>query len=92
VVIVHTGGCKFMKCEKCSYEFCWWCLDEFYTEYHFHHTNCPFRWYVLHGIEVILGLFILLKVTFSFPILALVVKYAMYLSFSVLFGLTITKF
>ena len=34
VSIVRTGGCKFMECTKCKYQFCWWCLDEFYTAYH----------------------------------------------------------
>ena len=35
VMIVRTGGCKFMTCSKCNYQFCWYCLDEFYTEYHY---------------------------------------------------------
>ena len=35
VSIERTGGCKFMECSKCKYQFCWYCLDAFYTEYHF---------------------------------------------------------
>ena len=35
VNIERTGGCKFMECSKCKYQFCWYCLDAFYTEYHF---------------------------------------------------------
>jgi hypothetical protein len=62
VIIVHTGGCKYMKCEKCKYEFCWWCLDEFYTEYHFHYTTCPFRHRLLHSIEILLIFLIIVKI------------------------------
>jgi len=43
VMIIRTGGCKFMTCSKCKYQFCWYCLDEFYTEYHYHYSDCPFR-------------------------------------------------
>lgn len=42
-MIIRTGGCKFMTCTKCKYQFCWYCLDEFYTEYHYHYSDCPFR-------------------------------------------------
>ena len=58
VSIVRTGGCKFMECVKCKYQFCWWCLDEFYTGFHLRQdpngltTSCPFRYCFLHTIEV----------------------------------------
>lgn len=47
-----------MECVKCKFQFCWWCLDEFYTGYHLRQdpsgiiTSCPFRYCLLHTIEV----------------------------------------
>ena len=62
VSIVRTGGCKFMECSKCKYQFCWYCLDAFYTEYHFNETNCPFRYCFLHSIQVCCLLLLLAKI------------------------------
>ena len=62
VSIVRTGGCKFMECSKCKYQFCWYCLDAFYTEYHFNETNCPFRYCFLHSIQVSLLLLLFAKI------------------------------
>ena len=50
-----------MECSKCKFQFCWWCLDEFYTEYHFNLTNCPFRYCLLHTIEVAGAILIMVK-------------------------------
>lgn len=25
VFITHAGGCKFMECPLCKFQFCWWC-------------------------------------------------------------------
>ena len=41
-----------MECAKCGYQFCWWCMDEFYTDWHYTRSNCPFRYCLLHSIEV----------------------------------------
>ena len=56
-----------MECAKCKYQFCWYCLDEFYTEYHYNETNCPFRYGLLHGIEVAGVLLLLLKLIMISP-------------------------
>ena len=61
VSIVRTGGCKFMECTKCKYQFCWYCLDEFYTEYHYNLTDCPFRYCFFHTIEVFALVLLVLK-------------------------------
>ena len=50
-----------MECAKCKFQFCWFCLDEFYTDYHFNHTNCPFRYCFLHSLEALLGIMAFLK-------------------------------
>ena len=69
VSIVRTGGCKFMECIKCKYQFCWWCLDEFYTAYHLRQdmasatTTCPMRYCLLHSIEVAGAALIFVKLT-----------------------------
>ena len=80
-----------MKCEKCSYEFCWWCLDEFYTEYHFHYTDCPFRYWVLHGIEAILAFVVALKIMNTFPIFLNALIIAIWISKSMLYGFSMLK-
>ena len=51
-----------MECSKCKYQFCWYCLDAFYTEYHFNQTNCPFRYCFLHTIQVLCLVLLLAKV------------------------------
>ena len=62
VSIVRTGGCKYMKCVKCNYEFCWYCLDEFYSAWHYYNTtNCPFRYGFFHGIEAGCAVLLLIK-------------------------------
>jgi hypothetical protein len=62
VSIVRTGGCPFMECAKCKFQFCWYCLDQFYTEYHYNLTNCPFRYGLLHGIEAFGVILLFIKV------------------------------
>ena len=64
--IIRTEGCKFMECSKCKYQFCWYCLDEFYTTYHYEYTNCPFRYCFLHSIEVACGILIFTKAVLVF--------------------------
>ena len=51
-----------MECSKCKHQFCWYCLDAFYTEYHFNQTNCPFRYCFLHTIEVLCLVLLVAKV------------------------------
>ena len=61
VMIVRTGGCKFMTCSKCQYQFCWYCLDEFYTEYHYHFSDCPFRMIVFYSLQALCLVYLVLK-------------------------------
>mmetsp|Transcript_15178 Transcript_15178/g.19222 ORF Transcript_15178/g.19222 Transcript_15178/m.19222 type:complete len:100 (+) Transcript_15178:840-1139(+) len=55
-----------MECTKCKYQFCWHCLDEFYTTYHYEYSNCPFRYCLLHSIEVACALLVLAKAVLVF--------------------------
>ena len=68
--IVREQGCKFMECSKCKYQFCWYCLDEFYTQYHYDISNCPFRYCFLHSIEVFCGIIVFVKALLLFKILS----------------------
>lgn len=52
--ISHGGGCKFMECALCKYAFCWYCMDEFYTQFHYDQSLCPLRLYVLYSGAVLL--------------------------------------
>jgi len=40
VPIVKNGGCSHMKCSRCSYEFCWFCLGKYQGVYTFD-QRCP---------------------------------------------------
>ena len=66
--IQRAGGCKFMECPLCKYQFCWYCQDAFYTEYHYNQTDCPLRMILLYSIISVIGLAFLAKVYKSFTL------------------------
>ena len=66
--IQRAGGCKFMECPLCKYQFCWYCQDAFYTEYHFNQTDCPLRMILLYTIISVVGLAFLAKLYKSFAL------------------------
>ena len=43
-----------MECALCKYAFCWYCMDEFYTQYHYDFSLCPLRLYVLYSGAAVL--------------------------------------
>ncbi len=67
VMIVRSEGCKFMECGKCKFQFCWLCLSEFYTEYHYYYSSCPLRIIPIYGIMAFCMIFLILKICFTFP-------------------------
>ena len=69
VMIIRAEGCKFMECGKCKFQFCWLCLSEFYTEYHYYYSLCPLRIVPIYGVVVLCTLFLILKLCFSYPLL-----------------------
>ena len=69
VMIVRSEGCKFMECGKCKFQFCWLCLSEFYTEYHYYYSSCPMRIVPIYGVVIFCMMFLLLKICFAFPTL-----------------------
>ena len=69
VMIVRLEGCKFMECGKCKFQFCWLCLSEFYTEYHYYYSLCPLRIVPIYGVVALCTLFLLLKIGYTFPII-----------------------
>lgn len=54
--IQRSGGCNFMECPLCKYQFCWYCQDAFYTEYHYNGTDCPFRLLLVYVLLAMCGL------------------------------------
>ena len=69
VMIIRAEGCKFMECGKCKFQFCWLCLSEFYTEYHYYYSLCPLRIVPIYGVVALCTLFLTFKLCFSYPIL-----------------------
>ena len=62
VMIVRSEGCKFMECAKCKFQFCWLCLSDFYTEYHYYESLCPLRIVPIYA-SILLGfLFLLIRI------------------------------
>lgn len=59
-----------MECAKCKFQFCWYCLDDFYTEYHYSPTNvnCPFRYCLLHSLEAAGLLLLFVKMVMLSPL------------------------
>lgn len=66
-MIVKLGGCKFMECAKCRFQFCWLCLSEFYTQYHYYESLCPLRVVPIYSMIAIVLFIIDLKLMFMFP-------------------------
>jgi hypothetical protein len=57
-----------MECPMCKYQFCWYCQDAFYTEYHYNQTDCPMRIILFYSIISVLGLSTIAKMYKSFTI------------------------
>ena len=75
VMIVRSEGCKFMECGKCKFQFCWLCLSEFYTEYHYYYSLCPLRIVPIYGVVAFCLFFFALKMAYSFPTILYYSKY-----------------
>lgn len=69
-MIVRSEGCKFMECGNCKFQFCWLCLSEFYTEYHYYYSSCPLRIVPIYGMVAFCFLFLLIKLLYVSPILS----------------------
>eukprot|EP00347_Sterkiella_histriomuscorum_P000599 403375228 len=70
VMIIRSEGCKFMECGKCQFQFCWFCLSEFYTEYHYYESFCPLRIVPIYGLVGILTFFLTIKIYYAFPVIS----------------------
>lgn len=69
VMIERSEGCKFMECAKCKYQFCWLCLSEFYTEYHYYESMCPMRIVPIYGTVTLCCLLLFIKSAYSIEII-----------------------
>jgi len=68
-MIERSEGCKFMECAKCKYQFCWLCLSEFYTQYHYYESLCPLRSIALYAFVVVAALLFNIKVIYTYPMI-----------------------
>jgi len=57
-----------MECGKCKFQFCWWCLSDFYTNYHFYESMCPLRIIPIYTMLVMLAGIIQLKMLYTLPL------------------------
>lgn len=67
IMIVRGEGCKFMECANCKFQFCWLCLSEFYTEFHYYYSLCPFRVVPIYGLVILSTVFLAVKLCYAFP-------------------------
>ena len=78
MMIERSEGCKFMECAKCKYQFCWLCLSEYYTEYHYYESLCPMRAILIFAVPVMAGIFLDVKLIFTFSAIALMHWYILF--------------
>lgn len=91
VMIVRSEGCKFMECGKCRFQFCWNCLEEFYTEQHMYYSTCPLRIVMIYAVIALACVTLFVKLCFTFPILGEFIGSTFMTGFTQLltFGLTV---
>ena len=82
VMIVRSEGCKFMECGNCRYQFCWLCLSEFYTEFHYYYSMCPLRIIPIYGAVTLCSILLLIKLCYSFQIVCTISLTIAFLSLS----------
>lgn len=79
IVIIKSGGCPHMACQKCSYEF-WWDWLGYYKDYgHIDDTFWPLRLYILYSLVYFFLFSLNFKVWYSFGLIAFLEKTAIYL-------------
>lgn len=80
VMIIRSEGCKFMECGKCKFQFCWLCLSEFYTEYHYYYSMCPMRIVPIYATVALCSLFLFIRICYESPLLT----YYIFLSLNII--------
>jgi hypothetical protein len=70
VMIVRSEGCKFMECGKCRFQFCWNCLEEFYTEQHMYYSTCPLRIVMIYAMIALACIAFTVKFMYTFTIVS----------------------
>jgi hypothetical protein len=70
LVIFKNGGCPYMVCTGCKFEFCWFCLGQTETHVHFKTPEaaiCPSRALYLYSTIIVLANLVNLKVIVRWP-------------------------
>ena len=60
-----------MGCPMCKYEFCWYCLNEFYSEFHINKlgdTPCPFRVYLIRATYSFISILFYFRIMKAVPV------------------------
>jgi len=59
-----------MECSRCKFQFCWRCLNEFYTSYHYYQSFCPLRAIIIYAVVTILVVLADIKLAYTVPLFA----------------------
>jgi hypothetical protein len=57
-----------MECGKCRFQFCWNCLEEYYTEQHMYYSTCPLRIGLIYACVALSSILFFVKFCYSFPL------------------------
>jgi len=78
-LIIKNGGCKYMVCTNCEYEFCWKCLQNHdHQEAHGLGLVCGVRIPILHTLLLLIALLVNFKVCWSSSSICTIEKYFLY--------------
>jgi len=78
VRVDKDGGCSHVVCARCKYEFCWYCLDGYYSYQHQSNRPCGLRFFYLMFIFGIIGYLMLCKIVAVFPTIKPLIPYFSY--------------
>ena len=82
--ISKQGGCQYMRCPKCTYEFCWFCLGNAPGHQHEIGTNCSPRVLAMYTPTLLILILFSIKPTLFilkplFAALSLIFSYILWL-------------
>jgi hypothetical protein len=65
-MIQKNGGCKYINCAKCHYEFCWYCLGRMTGYCHSDAWRwCPFRYFATVGSMIFFTVLLNFKLSYT---------------------------
>ena len=87
--IEKNGGCYHMTCQHCNYEFCWYCMQSYYS----HDSNfCSISLMIRYGLFAFFLLMICIRVAANNFVLSALLWFVSYYLFTVAAcGITVNK-